>query len=255
MYRFISGSWKPVESKYTDITGKVQFSYLPYTNYKFFLSRSGYVDYVFYLNPILFSTYDIAMTKSTTLNQSQDFDRISIIYSPTLFFNNNLTEFNWIIASPYGELVEYGFTLTYPGGTSTVTDVNAIGSQLSATISITNATVFDTVKLTYFYETSTVGFRNYTFYYPIFINQAGNFTFQSNRNETFGMGVFERIFVVTIILIFIVGIASLVGKPIAGLAIGLFVLCYMVYIGFITIWLILPSMLIGLIFLMWKSGG
>jgi hypothetical protein len=56
MYRLINGSWEPVESKYTDILGKAQFTYLPLTKYKFYLSKPGYTDYVFYLDPILFTS-------------------------------------------------------------------------------------------------------------------------------------------------------------------------------------------------------
>lgn len=255
MYRFINGSWMPVESKYTDITGKIQFSYLSDTNYKFFLGKSGYEDYVFYLNPVLFSTYSVAMSKSSTIDYSQDYDRVSIIYAPTFFNYSSLTTFNWIISSPFGELISYGFTLIYPGGSSSTSGFNAIGGQLSASINITNATIFDTVQLNYFYETTTAGVRNFTFYYPIVFPPGGNLTFLSNRDQTYGLGIFERALISTIIVIFVMGVAALVGQPIPGLAISLFVMGYLVKIGFIPLWLILPSMLFGLIILFWKGGG
>lgn len=255
MYRFINGSWKPVESKHSDITGKVQFSYLTNTNYKFFLSKSEYDDYVFYLNPILFSTYSVGMTKSAAIDYEQDFDGVSIIYAPTFFNYGNTTNFNWIISAPSGNLINYGYTLIYPGGSSSQSGSNAIGDQLNSSITINSGTVFDTVQLNYFYETTTAGVRNFTFYYPIIFPQSGNYTFINNRDETYGLGIFERTLVITLLVILIVGIASFVGQPLAGLAVGLFVLAYSVYIGFIPLWLILPSMFFGVIFLMWKSGG
>jgi hypothetical protein len=80
-------------------------------------------------------------------------------------------------------------------------------------------------------------------------------TFMSNKDKTFGLGIFERILIVTIILIFCMGIATLVGQPLPGFAITLFVMGYMVYIGFIPLWIILPSMVLGFMFTVWRSGG
>lgn len=254
MYRFINGSWQAVESKYTDITGKAQFSYKPYTNYKFFLGKTDYDDYVFYLNPILFSEYDIKMTKSTQIDYESDFDGLAVIYSPTIFAEGN-NSFNFIISSPGGTLVNYGYTLTYPGGTSSTSGSNAIGGQLNVDFTISNATVWDEVQLYYYYTSTIGGSKNYTFNFPIQVQENYNQTFLSNRDNTYGLGIFERVFVATLIVIFVVGIATLVGQPIAGFAVGLFIFGYMVYIGFIPIWAILISMFIGGVFLMWKSGG
>lgn len=256
MYRFINNSWEPVESKYTDITGKVQFSYLPNVNYKFYLSKSNYQDYIFYLNPILFSTYSVGMSKSSTIDQEQDFDKISVIYAPTSFNYGNVTDFNWIVSSPSGELINYGFTLIYPGGSSSVGGSNAIGEQLTTSINITSGNIFSQVQLNYYYETTTTGVRNFTYYFPIsFPAGTSGYTFISNRNQTYGLGIFERVLVVTLIIILVMGIAALVGQPIPGLALSLLVFGFVVYIGFIPLWLILIPCLFGVIFLIWKSGG
>jgi len=254
MYKFIGGSWKPVESKYTDVTGKVQFYYDPTTNYKFYLSKSGYNDNIFNLNPILFSTYDIKLIRSTTINYSQDFDKLSVNYAPGIFANNNVTSFSWIISSPYGLLENYGINLTYPGGNVTASGTNAIGGQLTVNVNITNADVFDRVTLNYYYTTSLSGLREFTVSLPI-ITGGTHATFMTNQDRTYGLGIFERILIMTLIILFVIGIATLVGQPITGMALGLIVLGYMAFIGFIPLWSILPSMFIGVLFLMWKSGA
>lgn len=257
MYRFINTSWYPVESKYTDLTGKVVFTYSPNVNYKFYLTKPGYTDYIFYLNPVLFSTYDIKMSKSTVLNQSVDYDGVTVIYAPTSFSNDNVTTFTWIIGSTAGLLTNYGITLTYPtGGSVTDTGTNAIGGQFIKSLNITGAGYFDTVKLDYYYITTLTGRRNFTILMPItFTAGTSNGTFMVNQNKTYGLGIFERILIITGMVLLIVGIASMVGQPIAGLAIGLCVFFYSYYIGFISIGAIIPSLVIGFLVIIWKSGG
>lgn len=256
MFRVVGGSWVIVESGLSDITGKIEFNYVEDVNYRFYLSNDGYEDYIFYLTPILYDTYDIQMTKSSVINYSQDYDKISFIYSPTTFNNNNVTTFNFIISSPEGVLTEYGINLTYPGGSNSTSGVNAIGEQLTLNVNVSNATIYDNVKLEFYYETTIDGRKNYTFYLPIeFPDGTTSYTFIDNKSHSFGLGIFERMLIATIIILFIVGIATLVGQSLPGLALGLFVFAYMVIIGFIPLWIVLPTMFIGVMFLMWKSGG
>lgn len=254
MYKQINSTWTTVESKTSDISGKAQFYYDPIAHYKFFLARSDYEDYVFFLNPILFSTYEVFMTKTTVLNYSVDFDDISIIYAPAVFYNNENSSFNYLISSPAGTLTDYSITLTYPGGSSTASGVNAIGEQLSAWVNISGATSFDSVTLEYNYTTTLSGERSFKAYLPIVVNETGG-TWLQNKNTTYGLGLFERLLIVTIIVLFAVGIAVMVGQIVPGLVIGLFLFGFMVFIGFVPIWAILPSMLVGVLFVIWKSGG
>lgn len=257
MYKLLGITWTTVESKYSDISGRSQFYYDPIGSYKFYLSKPDYDDYVFYLNPILFSSYDVFMTKTDVLDYAVDFDKISVIYSPTSFNNEANVTFNFLISSPDGLLTAYGMNLTFPGGSSVDTGTNAIGEQLSVWVNITGATAYDRVKLVYNYTTTLSGSREFVIYLPINFNSSGTntTTWMSNKDKTYGMGIFERILIATIIILFTVGIASLVGQALPGLALGMFVYGFLAYIGFIPLWAILPSMLIGVLFLTWKSGG
>lgn len=255
MYKQINSSWTTVESKFSDISGKAQFYYDPIAHYRFYLSNADYEDYIFYLNPILFSEYDVFMTKTSVLNYSVDFDGISIIYSPTMFYNDQNASFNFLISSPDGLLTNYGIKLTYPGGSDFATGNNAIGEQLSADVNLSNSTTFDVVVLEFNYTTSLSGERTYIVNLPIITNSTPGATWISNKEHTYGMGLFERMLIATIIILFVVGIATMVGQVLPGLALGLFMYGFLVFIGFVPLWAILPSMLVGVLFLIWKSGG
>jgi len=257
MYKIINGTWQAIENRQSDISGSIQFSYIPLSSYKFYLSKSEYNDNLFYLNPILYSTYNIKMSKTTNIPYEVDFDNIAIHYTPTSFTNLQYNNFTFNIMAFTGNLITYGINLTYPTGNAIATGSSAIGGILSTNIFINVSSVFDTVQVDYYYVTTTGGRRNFTTYLPI-INPYGaqyNQTFMANKDFTYGLGIFERVLIVTLIIIFVVGIATLVGQPVAGLALAIFCFGYMSYIGFVPLWTILPSCFIGFMFLIWKSGG
>jgi hypothetical protein len=252
MYRFINGSWVPVESKYSDITGKVQWTYTPNTRYKFFMAKDGYADNVFYLDPILFSTYDIQMEPTGIFNVSPDFDGISVVYAPSSFEDGTQNSFSFIISSPSGSLTNYNYILTFPGGNTTQSGSNAIGGQLTSLFNISGATYLDTVSLFYTYQTNN-GARNFTVLFPIAL-QNNQSTFIKNRTTTYGLLIGERVLIATLIIFLVVGLASFLGQPLAGLGLGLIVFAYMVYIGFLPIWIVLISIFLGLFYLAWKGA-
>jgi hypothetical protein len=203
----------------------------------------------------MFGTYNVFMQKSVVLNYSMDFDDIALIYSPTTFYNGIATNFNWLISSPGGQLTSYSIRLTYPGGTSLASGVNAIGEQLLTVVNVTGADAWDLVTLEYNYTSTISGVRTFLVTLPIITNGTGSGTWMSLKDKTYGLGLFERILIVTIIVIFTVGIATMVGQPVPGIAVGVFVFCFLAYMGFVPVTAVLPSIVIGIIFLMWKSGG
>lgn len=264
MYRTINGTWTTVESHYSDVAGHVTFTYTPLIDYRFYLSRTNYTAKIFTLTPVLYDSYDIEMTRSTLpVNYSQDFDGLSIIFAPSQFYNGIEQTFEWLISSPSGLLINYGYTITTPGyGANSTNGTNALGEQLDMDITPSASTVFDTVRVDYWYTTTLSGFRNFTTFLPIiFVNgsvggeDVGNNTFMQNKDRTYGLGIFERMLICTIIVLFVAGIGTLVGQPIPGAVLALFVFGYMSFIGFVPLWTILPSLLIGFLFVVWKSGG
>jgi hypothetical protein len=257
MYKSIGESWQPVESKFSDITGKAQFTYVTYTNYKFLMTKNGYDNKIFYLNPILYTSYDVKLTRQSIINYSQDFDTLSIIYSPDELFNGTENTFSVLFNAPYGNLISYGATLTYPGGSNSSSDTNAQGSQLTMKVTPRATSAEQTAVLNYFYYTTTAGNRSFRTTIPIrpSTNSSSDMTFMSNRDKTYGLGIFERLLITTLIVLFVCGIATLVGQPIPGFALALFMFGYIYYIGFVPLWVILPSMFVGFLILAWKSGA
>jgi hypothetical protein len=77
----------------------------------------------------------------------------------------------------------------------------------------------------------------------------------SNKDRTYGLGLFERIFIITLLVIFVVGIATMMGQPVPGLALGLLVFGFTIYVGFVEWWALAPTLLIGFLYLTWRSGN
>ena len=245
-----NNGWQTIESKDTDISGKAQFSYLPNTQYQFLLTYTGYLDYSFELNPVLYSTYDIRLTRTAIINFSRDYAGMQITFTPNLI-NGTANVFSMLFYMPSGSYTAYGFTLTYPGGTLTKSGTTATGSNLSDTITVSSTAMNDTATLNYYYNTPLSGLRNFTATIPI----ESRIGFMTNKDNTYGLGIFERVLITTLILLFVMGAAALVGQIIPGLVLTLFTAGYITYIGFLPLWLVLPSMFIAVLYLIWKGGG
>ena len=256
-YSFINNSWVVSNTAYTDLTGKTQLYYIVGNNYKFYVSYPGYQDYIFYLTPILYSTYDIYLEQSSLVNFSMNLEGITIISSPQ-FMYSGINTYNLLFSNPNSTLTEYGYTITYPGGTNSTSANYFKGSQLSTIINISGADINDIVTVNYYYINNISGRRNLTLTIPIIQDSSNpqiNNTFMTNKDNTYGLGIFERVLIVTIISIFVLGICVMIGQVLPGFVITIFVLGYMVFIGFIPIWIILPGFFIGFLLLIWRSGG
>ncbi len=254
MYRQIGGSYIPIQSKYSDISGRIQFTYQENVKYRFFFSHVDYEDYVFFLDPVLFSTYDLWFDRSISVNDTPDYGRIALTYYPQRFNDGQENNFTFLISSPYDELNSYGYTLTYPGGSVTNSGSTAAGEELTNNFTITGAEFGDTIKFDYYYNTNVAGQRNFTQYFEILVD-SGNHTMINIQDHTYGMGLFERLLIASFIVLLIVGIASLIGQIVPGLALGLIVYGYLAYILFIPIWSVLISIGIGLSIIGSRSGG
>lgn len=245
MYQKTDGEYFLVSNKLTDIIGKAEFSYIEDKLYKFIFTKDNYGIYEFELHPITSETYDVFLTKIVTLNRTSDRDRLSINWEPQIYYDAQVTSFNFTIYSPYSELNNYSYLITYPGGSSTNLGSDPDGETLNSVFTIAGATIYDRLQLDFTYNSDIAGTRTFTYYYDI-ISEPGNYTMMNNKGKTYGMGLFERIFIVTIIGFLVVGIAALMGQVVPGLGLALIVYSYFVYIGFIDLWLILVPVLMGI---------
>jgi hypothetical protein len=252
MYRLINSTWTVVESKLSDITGRVQFTYTLGVKYKFYNTLTGYDDKIFYLDPVLFSTYSVKMNKAVTLENASDYIGVSIIYAPQSFEANTTGNFSFIISSSSGALIGYGLNLTYPGTSAAYTGSNANGGQFSHAYNLTTATGSDTFIVRYWYNSTLSGYRNFTATYHI-KGIYSTTSIEALKDNRFGLGVFETVLVSILIAGVVAGVATMIAGPLIGGALGLFLLGVFVYIGFVPLWAALISFLIGFVLIV-KRG-
>ena len=254
-YIQVGGVYNSVESKLSDITGRIQFVYVGNENYKYYCSKSNYNDLIFYLTPVTSSAYDVPMEKIVAINESIDYDRIAIRFYADQYRNNAPTNFTFIISS-LNELTSYGYNISYPGGYSTNSGTNAVGEQFNSVFNINGATQLDRVKLYYYYTTTLSGLREFTNYYAIQVpsGNATNTTMMTTMGQTYGLGIFERMLIAVCIAIFATGLGALVGQLFGGFAIGLLSWGYLVFVGFLPIWVVIGTIIIGALILLTKEG-
>lgn len=261
--RIINGSWTIITSKTSDITGRVQTSYTPGVKYQFLITLSGYDNNLFYLDPVLFSSYNIRMTKATTLTPetTPDYTGVSVTYynnlsGTTTFFNNMTNNLVFIITSPgTGSLETYNVTVTYPNGTSkntTSSGILATGENFIKSFFINTTNISDQVIIDYCYKSTTSFDKCFRATYGI-IGAYSNSSFIKNKDITYDMGILERVLVSTIIIMMVGGLFYMLAGPIPGLTVSLLLFGYMAYIGFMSTWMILPSLFIGFIAIMANS--
>jgi hypothetical protein len=255
MSRFIDDSWKPVEIKNTDITGRAQINFQPFTKYQFVMTKTGYENQLFYLNPIIFTSYTIRLNPDAISLPNQDITDVNIIYGPTLFYLDEENTFVYSITSSGGTLQNYNLTVNYPGGTDYFTGTNALGETFTNVFNISNATFgsFDTVNISYCFEsTLSTDPICYNYAYEI-VGVVPTGSWLDLKGNTYGMGLLERLLIVTGMVIVIAGLFTIFISPIAGGVLGLFIFGLFVAVGFIPLWGIIPSLLVGFFVLSRRS--
>jgi hypothetical protein len=256
--RFVGVIWVVVASGYTDISGKFQVDYVANTRYKFTSSVTGYKDYSFELNPIISSTYDIKLSPSVAETNIPKFYRVTYDFNPKSF-KNGLTNFNVTFTSAYGDLTYYGYTLIFPRGgvyyQSSDTGTTPTGSKLTSGNFVINATLpNDYVRIDLFYDTDISPLYNTTLYFTVSAPTVNN-TFMNLKDNHYGMGILERTIIALLIVLFVVGLSTLAGQPVFGVALGLFVYGFFVYIGFLPIWSVIISFIIGFLIVAGREAG
>lgn len=251
MYRLINGSWVVVESRYTDITGRLQFTFVSNTAYQFISSLSGYTTKTFTLNPILFTSYTVQLDKVSTL--SEGYSDVTIYYSPTNFYEGKRNAWTFSISSPSGILSYYQYWLRTPSANHTFNGSLLNGAMDLWEINLSGTTWTDNIKLDIYYNTSTGNsvIANYTFY--ITGGSLSNYTLVNLKNNDFGLGEFDKIVIVTLITIMVGGLSMVLGGELIGVGVSLLIFGYFVMTGFISwLYFLIPT-IIGMFYIM--AGG
>jgi hypothetical protein len=254
--KIVNGSWTTVASGFTDITGRLQLGVSTNTDYRFGSICSGYEDKSFNLNPVIFTSYTIQLTKQGSSGSDLDFSTVSVYATNTTFKNNGSNTFMWEIKAPLGDLEQYAYSLyTSCKNITSFSGVNNYGDIDLVTFNLTCATTTDHVTLHYNYTLIDGMIRSFTYTYAIsgYINSTA---FTKNQDEHYGMGLFERVLIVVLIVVIMGGLIAKFSNIVAGLGASLLILAYMSNIGFIEWWLIAPSLFVGFILITsWSKVG
>lgn len=252
--RYLAGSWLPVDIKSTDISGRTQFNFQPLTKYQFIITKDNYTSQLFYLNPILFTSYTIRLVPTTINAPGTEISDVSIIYGSTSFNTNKQNNFTFSITSDIGSLQFYDINISYTNVTKNLNGTNAYGETFIYNFNISNtSTSSDFVNLSYCYKSSLGYIHCYSYQYAIIGTSASGSWF-SNSDNTFGLGLLERLLIITVCVIVMAGLFTLFISPIAGGVVGLFIFGFFVAVGFIPLWGILPSLLVGFFVLIKRNG-
>jgi len=248
MNRFINDSLKMVTSKLSDVTGTIDTKYVEDVYYNIIAVKSGYAVKSFELDPII---NDLYIVKMETSNQNIYIkDDIMIYYTPK-FFNSNLVTFEFSIVSPLGFLTEFQINGTYPGGSfSTIGDnLNDYtnGNIFRYDIEIINPGLYDVFNLTYSYKTSMGSDVINTIYLPINYLNASSNSWANMGNNYPGLGLFERLIIAVLSVVLIAGFGFLIAGEIGSLVLGMFVYIFFTATGFIPIWTIIITLIMGFV--------
>ena len=150
MYKTINSTWTLISSQNTDITGRVQYTYVPDVEYKFIIDAVGFELRTFFLKP-LFSSYTIRLTPD--LVSVPDENTGAYVYSINnsgLFYNSLNNSFEVSISSGTGTLEYYDLTVTnFNGSSSSVNCLTADGCSDSFLVEVVDSYFGDFVTVEY----------------------------------------------------------------------------------------------------------
>lgn len=251
--QIIDDEWTLVSTYSSDVSGKIQFNYLEDTNYKFILTRTGYENKNFTLNPILLDSYNIWLDRSTEEQKSGDHQGVSIVWDPYIYSNNENNSFNIVFANPDGDFKNFGYNITWQ--TSFVEDSsnNAYGKSFNNNIEIINASSEDEIILRFYYTLSDGNTYKYLYTYRISEASDSVGSLFGLEDNTYGMGLFTRIIVMIFIILPVAGVASYFAGIEVGAIMGLLFFGYFTYIGFVSYWITTAPILLLISYIMWRS--
>ena len=252
MDRFIGGNWVAVDQSNTDVTGRVEFTYTEGVRYRISSSASGYVDKSFILDPVIFDSYTVNIDPTSTITDSLQNLGLIVSYTPKQFTYNDTGTFNLTIYAPGGELTNYSLYILYGSEYDTYSGSNPEGGTLQHNYNLSNQTAYYFTVI-YDYYTPKTGYKRFSYPYRINNITTGN-TIEAMKDNAYGIGLFERVIISVVIALILAGIVGSVAGIKAGGVVSLIILGAFSYIGFMPIWAVVLSYIIGFILLV-KGGS
>lgn len=246
-----SSTYYPVGYLFSDINGYVPLQYTPLQTYRFTVIEEGYHTVTFVLSPIALSSYEVYITPVETVPITNDYQDIVVEVLPSTLNNNQQANFTYYVSAPRGNLQAFNFTISTNINASTFTNqsTSAYGDILRTSFYLNASNYANaTIYFQYRYLLSNGVEKVFMKVYSIDNPQAGNMIY--NQGNPYGMSLFSRIIVATLIVIFAVGISAFYTNVMGGLLVGIGVYAYLIYTGFLPGWIVVVS-LIALLFIMW----
>lgn len=250
----INGTYYLTNAFYSDITGRFELAYQSGAVYRFTMSKDGFATKQFVLNPIIFTSYSVRLTQTESAALDVDMVGLSLYISPDNYQNGMQNNFSFTLASPLGQLqlINYSIIVSNNATILTNSSANAYGATLTSSVFIYNATWSDTVTLRYGYVDSDGLYHPFVRVYAIGNVSADSATFAGIRNNTFGLSLIARVIIIFLISGLLAGLGYVLGGPTVGIFMAILSLAYWGSVGFVTWWLIIPSLIVLCLIGMWS---
>ena len=238
VYTSVNGSNVLVESAVSDITGKIQVSLESSKYYSFLVSKSGYTNYTFFLNPVLFTSYDI---KLSTSSSASIYPTATFSYTPTSFFRFQNVNMALTFISPYNYLSTYYYNISYPGGSRAGSGSNIHGQVFNELFNLNSAGLDDNIVLYYNYSLTNGAFYSDTIIIPIiytssnrtWVGMGNQINSSTGQDGVTGYYIGERVLIVTFISIVMFGVGWLIGGAMSGLVFAIIPILFFTNVGFV----------------------
>lgn len=228
IYTYVNNNLTLVGEYLSDVTGRVQWYATSNTYYFFTNTLSGYTNNNFYLNPVLFSSYDIPMGVSTA---GQYTPTAYLSYNPSSFYTGRTGNLTIRFESPYSSLTSYQYAFTYCSSTINNSGSTSIGQTFSNAYSI-DCEGIATLSYTWFLNNGATQSGSYNF---VIVKPWQNKTIMNIGDKSYGMLLGDKVFWLTLIMIVVMGSAYLAVGMEGSLLFGGILLLIMTTSGYIPI--------------------
>lgn len=214
--RWVNNILTNVEVIVTDITGSFTQNYDIDTRYDYSFVKSGYDTKNFSLNSVTSTAKNVLMDKSLSYTSDVDYANVLISYTPKSFKNGMTYNISFLFFDNTDTLEYYGFNASFNGDVISASGINPSGEVLQDSLFVNTSNIYDYVLITYWYKKTTGERHEFIDKYTVY--NAGSLTWAENRHNTWGLGLFERTMLATLIVVVLAGAGAMfVGGVGAGI--------------------------------------
>jgi hypothetical protein len=248
----VNGTYYTVQSRYSDITGRVELPYVDSSTYRFTTLKDGYVDKEFILSPIIFASYTVRLTRTLVTNNTALFNGLGIEIDPQIYQNNATNNFTITLTSPEGLLELFTYNLSTSTNNTIIQNqsANAYGATLGSQIYITNADYNDRVYLNVSYYTTTGASAILQYSYEIASNTTGTFTDTGSDS----VPLFDKIVLIVVAAVIFVSLGMIYGGPTGAGIVAIFIFVMMGATNVIPMWAVILTFLLALVGIIFNAA-